>query len=737
MSGRRSRWGAAITAFAVAAVLLLRPWPGPRLLEVVQRLNHPLEAAARPTSPAGAPALARYRWTAERVDAEWARAVSAGSVMLRSPRLDLPSSDELYAIVVTLPPLARVDRAVLLWSGTPSISAEDYARNRRDLMPLSDRQAIVELRGREIQAQIMASGTPEPIRYLYLHFPAAGSTRDVVESISVVTASDMIAVAPTGQARIPEGGEVRDVVYTSGPGLSYRLDVPAHARLLFGLRIADPGTTVRAQVRLEVGGREKVVFDHPVTGGAWHDFTAPLPAEGPAVLRLSVTSEGKSVPVSWSTPMILEPEETSRRPNVVLYVLDAMSAGRLGLYGARPSVSPVLDDLGRRGLVFARAYTAATWTKPSVTSLLTSLYPQTHGLGARYFSDPLPDSVVTLADALRTNGYVTAQFSANALAGTLSNLDKGFDWSFMPEAFGDAKGKGSPRKIGADTLNEKVLPWIEAHAAERFFLCIHSVDTHPPFVAPGCENASNPPAAQAAAAAFNDREIGRLLQRFVDLGLASQTLFVVTADHGEAFGEHGRGGHGVSVYDEEARVPLILHGPGRVAPEWREDPVSLVDVMPTILDLCSIPVGRAAQGRSLVSRQGSAGRSRPVFVTRFVYPQDLDAVDPERFESRAVIDFPWKLIATDEPGGGRRLELYDLRTDSTEREDRARAEPESVTRLDGVLQDFLRGQAESRARFLVTHGDPQAQRGDGEAKPRLRLPSAEALDQLRSLGYLR
>jgi arylsulfatase A-like enzyme len=229
----------------------------------------------------------------------------------------------------------------------------------------------------------------------------------------------------------------------------------------------------------------------------------------------------------------------------------------------------------------------------------------------------------------------------------------------------------------------------------------------------------------------NDREIGRLYQHLVDLGIASRTLFIVTSDHGEAFGEHGHWGHGLSVHEEEVRVPLIVHWPGTIAPAAADEPASLVDVLPTVLEYTKAPFDPArVQGRSLVpgSRLGQA--RRPLLATRFVYPEDIDVPGADHAEAQALVDFPWKLIATGtDAARGPRYELYDLARDPMERDDRAAAEPDRVRRLAAALTAVLQAQATERARFLQTYGG-------SPLEPR-RVPSRDVLDQLKSLGYIR
>jgi arylsulfatase A-like enzyme len=276
-----------------------------------------------------------------------------------------------------------------------------------------------------------------------------------------------------------------------------------------------------------------------------------------------------------------------------------------------------------------------------------------------------------------------------------------------------------------------VLPWVERHARDRFFLYVQSMDVHPPYVLPARDGSGDLRAQYDAAVTFNDREIARLHQRLVDLGLASRTLFIVTADHGEAFGEHGQSGHGLSVYDEEVRVPLLLHWPGRIAPGWVEEPVSLVDLLPTILDYAGIAFEEGMfQGRSLMRLDASAV-PRPVFSRRFVYPEDLDAAGGGRHESRAVVMYPWKLTATDTSDDGRRLELFDLEADPREGRDASASEQARVRSMETVLQSFLDEQRHARARFLAASA-----RGTAAQTPRRQLPD-NVLQQLRSLGYIK
>jgi arylsulfatase A-like enzyme len=275
-------------------------------------------------------------------------------------------------------------------------------------------------------------------------------------------------------------------------------------------------------------------------------------------------------------------------------------------------------------------------------------------------------------------------------------------------------------------LNARILPWIDRHAGASFFLYVQSLEPHQPRapIPPGAD----PFDAYDAEVAVSDREIARLYEHLVRRGLASRTLFIVTSDHGEALGEHGMWGHGLSVHEEEVRVPLIVHWPGGLAPAVVDDSVSLVDLMPTVLDVCRVPVDPTRlQGRSLVPGSHEGQTRRPILAARFVYPEDLDFVGADHVESRALIDYPWKLIATEVSASDVRYELYDLAHDPGERDNRAVAQPDRVRSLAAVLTNTLKSLAVARARFVESVGGVDDRR---------REPSRDVLEQLKSLGYI-
>ena len=563
-----------------------------------------------------------------------------------------------------------------------------------------------------VNAEALQSDQRLPVHYLFLYLPDGGAVEHAVESIAIITTDD-VAAGATDVTRIAADGQTRDAFATTGP-LEFRVDVPKGAELAFGVRVPAGVSAAKVRVRQSFEGSVFESFEAAVTAGAWLDFRATLREGGGSTVTLSTDAVTGGKPIYWSAPLVLAPDTSDDRPNIVLIVVDALRADVLTSYGAGTSAMPQLDDLASKSVVFDRAYAAASWTKPSIATLLTSLYPWTHALGARYYADALPRDVLTLQGVLSDYGYVTAQFSANPFTAAVSGLDRGFDTAFMAPALGHE----NTFAVTAVDIADRAVSWFSARSRDRLFAYLHLVETH------GAKGIDG----YRAAASIADREIARLRSRLNELPGGANTLFVITADHGEAFGDHGHAGHGQSVYEEEIRVPLIILEPRQIAGRVVKEPVHLIDVMPTVLDYAGIAVDSTAiQGRS-VRATGRELKPSPVIVTKFTYPEDVVVSGERGIEMQAVIDFPWKLIVTERRGQPRAHELYRLDSDAAERNNLANTETSRARQLEAALDAFLREQATARARFASTY-----ERG----VPVAPVPARELVDQLRSLGYVR
>jgi arylsulfatase A-like enzyme len=395
---------------------------------------------------------------------------------------------------------------------------------------------------------------------------------------------------------------------------------------------------------------------------------------------------------------------TDRAParSVVLIVVDTLRADHLGAWGYPRPTSAELDRRVAQGVLFERAFAPSSWTLPSFASLYLGLWPSAHGVGRAAGSErrftSLAPGFRPLAQILAEQGFATVGVANNP---------------FLHPGFGLARGFGDYRYVYGNLAHQpraSQIAWLglrwldERDPARRFLLVLHlfdphlSYDPHPsvrgsfssgyagrlalPFGGFGEANAGwaprDPEDRRFVAAAYDeellfvDRQLARLFAGLEERGLRDETLVVLTADHGEELFEHGGFEHGHSLHQELLHVPLVLWGPG-VEPGRIATPVSLVDVLPTVLDALGLaPV----EGLSGVSLWPLATRRAPLPERAIVAEGTLHG--PER---RALLRWPWKLLEVD--GGAPRL--YDLGADPAERKDLAAADPERVRALAAEL----------------------------------------------------
>jgi arylsulfatase A-like enzyme len=398
-----------------------------------------------------------------------------------------------------------------------------------------------------------------------------------------------------------------------------------------------------------------------------------------------------------------EPVKTSARRdyNVVIVDFDTLRADRLGALGNPRPLTPNLDALAADSYLFTAAIAQAPWTLPSTMSFFTSLYPHQHGLLNKFsvFTEDrkelarLPRRFTTMAQVFKLNGYATAGFTGDAGVEANFGFGNGFDVYTDSISFG-----------GLDTTFPQAWDWLKSHKEGKFFLFIHGYDVHGQFPVPddfksrfadpsyrgpftGAESEfldlrmktikSEAISISTADARFwmdrydektvrADERFGRFLTQFSKLPAAKRTILVVLGDHGEQFGEHGGFDHGMNLYDEALRVPLIIHVPGGSAARI-ENQVRLIDVMPTLTDWLGLTVTTATrrqlQGTSLLPLM----QGRPLPLDAFSETSFL--LQTERWSLRTVEG--WKLVYDIE---NLAPELYDLRRDPGEKHDVAAAE---------------------------------------------------------------
>jgi arylsulfatase A-like enzyme len=419
---------------------------------------------------------------------------------------------------------------------------------------------------------------------------------------------------------------------------------------------------------------------------------------------------------------------TAAPPNVVVVLVDTLRPDFLGCYGHPPGLTPFTDELAASGTRFAHAYAASTWTNPSVASLFTSRWQSQTGV-LNLFS-VLPDRERTLAEALHDRGFATAGFLATRSIPGAAGFGQGFDvWE---EVIDQMQEKGT----GAQ-LNTRTLSWLDARPRDDrrpLLLYLHYMEPHFPYdprpdrldavLAPrhyteaerdawdarvntwlehSLEGGAHPDDVGVmhdeylAEVASLDQALRELFDGLRTRGVLEHAVVVITADHGEEFFEHGRFGHGLDLFNETLHVPLLLLVPGQRA-GVADDPVSLIDVAPTILELAGARAEPSFEGRSLL-RQGT----RPAYAELLV-----DVVGKEPPQNRALVDGSRKIMLT--PDG--REQFYDLARDPGERDPDA---------FDGpVRAELVQTLDASRARAQHDVGTAERRQVDDATRERLR-----------------
>lgn len=326
----------------------------------------------------------------------------------------------------------------------------------------------------------------------------------------------------------------------------------------------------------------------------------------------------------------------SNGPNIVLLVVDTLRADHVGIYGYRRDTTPHIDAFFGRGHVYERAYAPVPSTGPSMVSMLSGLYPQHHGV--RLLCQRLLPDVITFVDHLRRAGYQAAAVVSNAvLADSATGLAARFDYydDFVDE---QEPFRDDMFERTAARTTDAALYWLTAKrdTGKPFFLWVHYIDPHGPYRPPEDKPVDFSHSSPAPISpdrvpsyaresdvtdgneyvdrydeeiAYTDREVGRLLETLEHLGLADGAAMIFTSDHGESMMDHDQWfRHEVCVYEEMVRVPLaIRYGTGEAARS--KVPVSTIDLMPTILELASLPLPEGLDAASLLP----APRPRNIF----------------------------------------------------------------------------------------------------------------------------
>jgi len=408
------------------------------------------------------------------------------------------------------------------------------------------------------------------------------------------------------------------------------------------------------------------------------------------------------------------------RPNVVLITIDTLRADHLPAYGYRKLDTPAIDSLAKDGALFERALAHAPITLPSHTSILTGLYPITHGVrnnGDFYLRDEVP----TLAQMLKQNGYQTAAFVSAFLLDSRFGLGKGFD--VYDDSTTSRVSRARPdlvKERKAAETTAAAVRWLEANyplggaKAEPFFLWAHYFDPHLDYNPPEPYRSRYRSNLYDAEIAYADSQVGVLLDELKKLGRYRDTLLILTADHGESLGEHGEAAHSVFIYDATQRIPFIVKLPREAAAGARLKALARhVDIVPTVIDAANLrglalSALHAMPGRSLLGViNGAAGEEGLSYAEAYLPKDYYGWAAPE-----SVDDGRYKYIQLPRP------EFYDLSRDPRERENLVSVDSERAARMQARLEAL------------------EKRYGTAQAQQSARGPDADLLTALRAAGYM-
>jgi len=602
------------------------------------------------------------------------------------------------------------------------------------------------------------------------------ATLDVI-SIRIIPKEAAYVTSPVGVRKEIRQQEYRRTIFTHAPGaVEYQVRIPPSGRLDFGLGVLRDDIPVTFRITAErPAGQAEPLFEEAYSDKEhWAQRSVDLSHLAGETVRLGlgVESERQGSVALWAAPTLSGARQTER-PNVIFYVIDGAAASQMSVYGHNRRTTPNLERLAALGAVFERAYSNASWTRPSTASFMSSL--QHSALGAmRDFRNPPPNEVPTMAEHLHHAGYQTAVLATNPNAGTMSNLDRGVD--LLREDF-----SGAP-EMSSQELHEQFWNWRASYPGQPYWVHFQTTDVHEydnaqgvaPFAglfvtaarrqvyvewrnrlseagdtgpySPAFEQTGiSRPAFFAVqrdlydeAMAHQDDEIGQLIRRLEAAGEWGNTLFIVASDH--SFLAAGEEDFTVGMLESlppawgpmfrpsVTHIPMIFVWPGRIRAGQRfREPVSMIDMLPTILDLLELPQPEVAQGQSLAPLLLGRGSWEPqsVILDEFV-------ADPESGELRGVIemvDGRWGASleinpAAETPAELQRpapLLLYDLWDD-----------PDCLHSLHGERPDLVEKYTRLLERQLAAHLALGQRFSRAEVSPL----TPDQLRTLRSLGYI-
>jgi len=456
--------------------------------------------------------------------------------------------------------------------------------------------------------------------------------------------------------------------------------------------------------------------------------------------------EGNAPPVST---------ELANSPNVILVMVDTLRADHLSCYGAKNVETPALCSLVHDGGTIFNAFSHASWTKPATASILTSLVPSSHGAMAK--PSVLPGDVDLLSEVLKRRGYSTGGIVSNINLAPSFGFSQGYDeYHYLAPDYLIGAEESSSKLIlyniwrsvwfkvksgysvgdfyqNAESVNEVAMEFLGRHRISRFFLFLHYMDPHDPYFEqpydgravarvanqhPDAEGAEEMKRLYRGEIEYLDAQFQLLIDKLKSYKLYDDTLIALVSDHGEEFQEHGGWWHGLTLYDEQIRVPLLVKwaknmgGVPEIGSDARAHVARTIDVAPTLAAAAGAKIPEAMQGTDL-----ALGFDRRAEKDRMAFSEE----DHEGNVLRSIRTAEWKLIEANagNPRGLPEVELFHMASDPTEHADQMTRQP--------IVADDLRSHAAAQEQFAKSNAA-----SSGEAA---QLSSADE-DALRALGYI-
>ncbi len=512
--------------------------------------------------------------------------------------------------------------------------------------------------------------------------------------------------------KVTIGNEIRTAItLPSGGSLCFTGRLPSNAQLEFAFGAKGKegeGKVESYNLLVEIKEGENLLFGNSYfcEGDIWHEKTIECDPSGEKSITITfhykegLWARGKELHLSC--PQVKRSEDKKGKKNVILISLDTLRADHLGCYGYHRNTTPFLDTFAKKGILFENCISTAPWTLPAHVSLLTSLYSSSHsviddGLGSipPMLQSSIPPEIKTLPEILQDKGFETRAITSHLYVSDRFGFERGFNIFHYKQ--GQIAGE----------VTQRALSWLDILSDRPFFLFLHYFDCHDPYAAPPPYRNMFDPAYEGdidgrlktivrytkakmtesdlkhliarydGEIRYVDDYLRRFIERIEKAGLLENTMIIITSDHGEEFKDHGSLHHGHTLFEELIRVPLLLFLSGDIPISQRriKSQVSLVDIMPTILDFLELDIPRGMEGETLIPYLKKANRKPRVAYSETSRYKAFQA---------CVRTNEYKNIISDKFSGHRET-IYNLERDPGEKVNLAGSSPIPVGEFEKKL----------------------------------------------------